>query len=273
MAPVVSGLFDTHCHLDAAEFDDDRKEVVAAAVRAGVTAMLVPAVEVANFAQVRDLCAPNRPDDLQRISLLAAFGIHPMYTAQAKDEDIATLRHWLRTETATAVGEIGLDGYVPDLDMARQEWFFVEQLKLAREFDLPVILHLRRAQDLVLKHLRRIGVRGGIAHAFNGSRQQADVFIKLGFKLGFGGAMTFAGSTRIRALARELPLESIVLETDAPDIPPSWLGRDRNTPAQLVAIASCLAELRYGASDAEKIADIARRTATNARQLLCLEAA
>lgn len=270
LAAAPGLLFDTHCHLDAGEFDADREPVVAAAIAAGVGAILVPAVEVANFAAVQALCAPARfaggaqspqgdslrsshRDSLQsphggslwskKIAIYAAWGIHPMYTPQARESDIAVLRRWLSEERPAAVGEIGLDGYVPGLDMARQEWFLAEQLKLARDFDLPVLLHIRRAQDLVLKHLRRSGVRGGIAHAFNGSRQQADEFVKLGFKLGFGGAMTFAGSTRIRALAAALPLENIVLETDAPDIPPAW-SNARNTPATVARYATVLAELR-----------------------------
>lgn len=238
-APAGVALYDTHCHLDASEFDADRDRVIADAIAAGVGSILVPGVEVANFVAVRALCASP-----QKINLNAAFGIHPMYTPRARDDDLAVLRRWLRDERPVAVGEIGLDGYLPGLDMARQEWFFAEQLKLAREFELPVVLHVRRAQDLVLKHLRRIRLRGGIAHAFNGSRQQADEFIRLGFKLGFGGAMTFAGSTRIRTLARELPLEALVLETDAPDIPPAWLNGGRNTPGQLAGIALELARLR-----------------------------
>ena len=155
------------------------------------------------------------------------------------------LREYVQRESAVAVGEIGLDFFVPDYDQARQEYFFSEQLKLAQEFDLPVLLHVRRAQDTVLKHLRRIKVRGGIAHAFNGSRQQADEFIKLGFKLGFGGAMTHSRALRIRELAASLPLESIVLETDAPDIPPDFLARGRpNEPKYLPRIAETLAMLR-----------------------------
>jgi TatD DNase family protein len=276
-------LFDTHCHLDAGEFESDRDWVVADAIAAGVGAILVPAVEVANFAAVKALCAPARfaggadpvaasprgissaalpPHGaslrLQKIAIYAAWGIHPMYTPQAREQDIAVLRRWLNEERPAAVGEIGLDGFVPGLDMARQEWFLAEQLKLAREFDLPVLLHIRRAQDLVLKHLRRSGVRGGIAHAFNGSRQQADEFIKLGFKLGLGGAMTFPGSTRIRALAAALPLENIVLETDAPDIPPAW-SNARNTPATVAKYATVLAELRGEAR--ELIVETTTRTA------------
>ena len=249
-------LIDTHCHLDAAEFDADRDAVHAAALAGGVARIVVPAVAVDGFQKTKTV-VERYP------GCVAAYGIHPLYVMQAKEEDLAVLRAWLTREKPAAVGEIGLDGYVADVDSARQEFFFVEQLKLAREFDLPVLLHVRRAVDQILKHLRRIRVRGGIAHAFNGSRQQADEFIKLGFKLGFGGAMTFSGSTRIRALAAELPLDAIVLETDAPDIPPAWLGGGRNAPGELPRIAAVLAELR----GVERV-DIAAASTAAARAVL-----
>ena len=143
-----------------------------------------------------------------------------------------------------AVGEIGLDYFVPDLDQDTQEFYFVEQLKIAKEFDLPVLLHIRKANDQVLKQLRRFKLRGGIAHAFNGSVHQANEFIKLGFKLGFGGAMTYTRALNLRRLAADLPLEAIVLETDAPDIPPVWIGKNRNSPAYLPQIAAELASIR-----------------------------
>ena len=216
----------------------------------------MPAVEVSAFARTRETVS-------RYPGCVAAYGIHPLYVMQAADDDLAALRQWLLAERPVAVGEIGLDLYVADIDPARQEHFFVEQLRLARDFDLPVLLHVRRAVDAVLKQLRRFKVRGGIAHAFNGSRQQADEFIKLGFVLGFGGAMTFSGSTRIRELARQLPLESIVLETDAPDIPPAWLNGSRNTPAELPRIAAVLAELRE-----LPVAELVQRTAANARAVL-----
>ncbi len=165
----------------------------------------------------------------------------------------------LRQDNCVAVGEIGLDNFLPDRDEAMQEHYFIAQLDIARQLELPVLLHVRRAIDQVLKHLRRIPVPGGIAHAFNGSRQQADEFIKLGFKLGFGGAMTFSGSKRIRELAATLPLDSIVLETDAPDIPPQWKAGAHNTPADLLPIAETLAQLR-GLS----LAEIAATTSANA---------
>jgi len=155
------------------------------------------------------------------------------------------LRDYLALPQTAAVGEIGLDFFIRHFDQVRQEYFFIEQLKLAHEFDLPVLLHIRRAQDTVLKHLRQHKVSGGIAHAFNGSRQQAEEFIKLGFKLGFGGAMTYSRATRLRELAATLPMECIVLETDAPDIPPDFLERGSpNKPEYLPRIAQTLADLR-----------------------------
>jgi len=251
-------LIDTHCHLDAAEFAADRAAVHALARAAGVDSIVVPAVAASNFAAVKECC-------LRYPGCVAAYGIHPLYVNESREEDIDLLRAWLVAEQPVAVGEIGLDHYVADADKVRQEWFFVEQLKLARELGLPVLLHVRRAVDQILKHLRRIAVPGGIAHAFNGSRQQAEEFIKLGFCLGFGGAMSFSGSTRIRHLAATLPLAAIVLETDAPDIPPAWLGGARNAPGELPRLAGVLAELR-----GLPVADVALVTSLTARRLLGL---
>ena len=249
-------LIDTHCHLDAAEFDADRDEVHAGAAAAGVEKIVVPAVAVSAFAGTRQTAA-------RYPGCFAAYGIHPLYVMQAAESDLAVVRQWLERESPVAVGEIGLDHYVGDVDPQRQEFFFVEQLKLARDFDLPVLLHVRRAVDPILKQLRRFKLRGGIAHAFNGSRQQADEFIKLGFALGFGGTLTFSGSARIRRLAAELPLESIVLETDAPDIPPAWLNGGRNAPAELAAIADVLADLRGMSRD-----ELGLATSRNAQRVL-----
>ncbi|MBK7462948.1 MAG: TatD family hydrolase [Betaproteobacteria bacterium] len=248
-------LIDTHCHLDAAEFDLDRDVVHAAALAVGVEQILVPSVAVDRFNCVKTTVAGYS-------GCVAAYGIHPLFVTQAKESDLTVLHDWLLREKPVAVGEIGLDFYVPEQDPLRQEFFFVEQLKLAREFNLPVLLHVRRSVDAILKQLRRIKVPGGIAHAFNGSRQQADEFIKLGFKLGFGGSMTYSGSTRIRQLAASLPLESIVLETDAPDMAPAWLAGRRNAPAELIRIAAVLAELRELSPER-----IAEQTTLNARAI------
>jgi TatD DNase family protein len=250
-------FIDTHCHLDAAEFGDTQSELVAAAHGTGVDRLVLPSVERANFDAVRTLCN-------QYSTCLPAYGIHPMYVGRAAADDLNALRDYLSLPHTIAVGEIGLDFFVDGYDQERQEYFFLEQLKLAREFALPVVLHIRRAQDVVLKHLRKIRVRGGIAHAFNGSRQQADEFIKLGFKLGFGGAMTYDRATRLRELAATLPLDAIVLETDAPDIPPNFLARgEPNKPEYLPRIALTLANLR-GIS----LEEVARATTANALAVL-----
>ncbi|MGI4860285.1 MAG: TatD family hydrolase [Janthinobacterium lividum] len=232
---------DTHCHLDAGEFDADRDQVAAAARAAGVATIVIPAVTPANFDTVRALA--------HRIDGGAyALGIHPLFTATTDDADIATLRAAivgsLDDPRFVGIGEIGLDYFVPGLDDARQRFAFDAQLRLAKEFDLPVICHVRRAQDQVLHGLRRFGLAQGIAHAFNGSRQQADGFVRQGFKLGFGGAMTFERALQIRRLAQALPLEAIVVETDAPDIAPAWRYKQRNSPDQVPRIADTLAQLR-----------------------------
>jgi TatD DNase family protein len=242
---------DTHCHLDAPEFDADRPAVVQRALAAGVHRLVLPAVAAAHFDTVRELA--HRHDGAY------ALGIHPLCVEQAAEADLERLAEALRTHRddprLVAVGEIGLDHFVPGLDRARQEDFYIAQLKLARDAGLPVILHVRRSADSLLKGLRRVAVPGGIAHAFNGSAVQARHFAERGFCLGFGGAMSFDRALQIRALAATLPETVPVLETDAPDIPPHWLYRTaaeradgqpsaRNEPAELPRIAAVLAELR-----------------------------
>lgn len=254
-------LIDTHCHLDAAEFDQDRLQVIEAAHQAGVKAILIPSVAASNFKTVREL-AHAMPGGAY------ALGIHPMYVHDASSEDLVTLREAVSQNMGdprlVAIGEIGLDFFVPDISTGdareRQERFFAAQLDLALEFGLPVLLHVRRSQDALLKHLRKRPRIGGIAHAFNGSLQQAQQFIDLGFVLGMGGAMTYTRALQIRRIATQMPLASLVLETDAPDIPPSWLvANRRNTPGQTARVACALAELR-GMDPVE----VARVTAQNA---------
>ena len=254
-------LIDTHCHLAAGEFADDRAAVAAAARAAGVRAIVVPAVDLASCTAVRACCAcvPG---------CAAAYGIHPLYVPQAGEGDLLLLREWLEQARSplhrvVALGEIGLDLHVGDADVARQERFFFEQLRIARDLALPVLLHVRRAVDRVLKYLRLVPVPGGIAHAFNGSRQQADEFIARGFRLGFGGTLSFDRARHIRQLAATLPLSSIVLETDAPDMPPAWLAGGRNSPVELPRIAALLAELR-----GIEVDELARVTSDNARAVL-----
>lgn len=255
----MSAWIDSHCHLDAAEFSADRVAMRARAGAAGVTMCVLPAVGATNFAAVRELA--------HRFGDAYALGIHPLYVKQAQDGDLALLDAELGLRRAdprlVAVGEIGLDYFVPELNESplreRQEYFYRAQLQLARKHDLPVILHVRRSADRLLKHLRELAPpdRGwqGIGHAFNGSAQQAGEFIKLGLKLGFGGAVTFERALQLRRLAAELPLSALVLETDAPDIAPHWLYRSaeqraqgqpqgRNEPAELPRIAAVVAQLR-----------------------------
>ena len=255
---------DSHCHLDASAFDRDRDEVVAEARAGGVEGIVNLPGHVAHFAAAQA--------SRQRYGCFTGFGIHPMWVAgpagRSTRDDLAVLRSWVERERPDLIGEIGLDFFVEDTDALEQEWFFAEQLKLAREFDLPVSLHVRRSQDRILWHLRRIRVRGGFAHAFNGSLQQAEAFIDLGFCLGFGGTATFPRAHRIRALLRQIPLENIVVETDAPDMPPSFLGgmgaKIRNSPAFLPRIGAMLAEVRGVSS-----ATLASATRDNVRRILC----
>jgi TatD DNase family protein len=248
---------DTHCHLDAPEFDADRDAVVARARTALVHMLVLPAVEVAHFDHVRQLA--------HRHGLAYALGIHPLYTDRAQEGDLDRLDQALQAHRddprLVAVGEIGLDHFVPGLDRARQQVFYRAQLKLAAAAGLPVILHVRRSADALLAGLRRVPVRGGLAHAFNGSDIQAGEFLRLGFKLGFGGAMTHERALQIRRLAASLPDNALVMETDAPDIPPQWLYRTaqqraeglpqgRNEPAELPRIAQVMADLRGCSLDA-----------------------
>lgn len=243
-------LIDTHCHLDASEFNEDRTQVIARAQSAGVRAIVIPSVERANFDTVRGLAHSFSGG-------FYALGIHPIFVPQADESDLLVLDAQIKASLGdprfVAIGEIGLDFFIPALAepamRARQEMYYTAQLDLALHYDLPVLLHVRRSQDVLLKHLRHRSHIGGLAHAFNGSFQQAAQFIDQGFALGLGGAMTFERSLQIRRLATRLPLEALVLETDAPDIPPAWLGTKqtpsrRNEPAQVAGIADVLSELR-----------------------------
>jgi TatD DNase family protein len=238
---------DTHCHLDAHEFGGFEQSLDTArrAAGGGVAMIVIPAVDRHNFAPTASLAA-------QSVNASYALGIHPICVPAAEEADLALLRAGveaaLQDPRFVAIGEIGLDFFIPALCepamREKQDHFFREQLRIARDFNLPVLMHVRRSQDQVLKHVRRIRPAGGIAHAFNGSFQQAQIYIDLGFKLGFGGAMTFTRALQIRRLATQLPLDAIVLETDAPDISPSWIHPARNSPEQLPAIGAALAELR-----------------------------
>ena len=239
---------DTHVHWDAAEFDQDRDAALVRAKAAGVTHCLNPSVTVAGFANVQALAEwSNHRNDWP--CLLPAYGIHPLYVDQSQPDDLQQLEMQLRAQRPVAIGEIGLDAYAGAPDFTKQQRLFEAQLSLAVSYQLPVLLHVRHAVEAVIQSLKRMQGRGqkipgGIAHAFNGSAVQAQQLIDMGFLLGFGGSCTYEGSMRIRALAAQLPLTSIVLETDAPDMSPAWLQGQRNESSQLPLIAQTLAELR-----------------------------
>jgi len=251
-------LVDTHCHLDVAEFDADRAAVLARARAAGVVAQVIPAVHRAGWPFLLELCRVE-PD------LYPALGLHPVYLEQHDDADLAALAEAIATERPVAIGEIGLDWFVDGLDRARQQVLFERQLAIAREADLPVILHVRRAHDAALATLKRSRLKGGIAHAYSGSLEQARQYVDLGFRLGFGGMLTFERSTKLRRLARELPLEAIVLETDAPDLTVASHRGERNSPEYLPECLAALAEVR-----GEDPASVAARTTANARAVFGL---
>jgi TatD DNase family protein len=252
-------LIDTHCHLDVEAFDADRSDILQQCRSAGITRIVVPAIHAAGWNKLLQLCR-------KEAGLYPALGLHPIYIESHKDSDLVALKEMLQTEKPLAVGEIGLDFFLTELDRNRQQSIFEAQLQLAQAAQLPVLLHVRKAHDQVLATLRRIRVKGGIAHAFNGSLQQAQHYLELGFKLGFGGTLTYDRSSKIRQLAQELPVEAIVLETDAPDMVVAQHRGERNSPEYLTHVLSALAELRQ--MDAMTLA---QQTTTNACEVLGIE--
>jgi len=252
-------IIDTHCHLDVPEFDADRDRVLSNARRNGVSAIVIPGIHAPGWPGLLELCA--RHGDLH-----PALGLHPIYLAQHRDRDLEDLEQRLAQERPVAVGEIGLDYLARELDRDYQQRLFEAQLRLARDAHLPVLLHVRKAHDQVLATLKRIRVVGGIAHAFNGSLQQAERYIGLGFRLGFGGMLTYERSTRLRALARQLPLSALVLETDAPDMTVAAHQGERNSPEYLPDCLLALAQVRH-----EPPERVAAQTTANARELFGLD--
>jgi TatD DNase family protein len=243
-----SGWIDTHVHWDAPEFDLDRDAVLMRAFEAGVSSTINPSVTVTGIGIIQALSNQS----LSRLDwpvILPAYGIHPLYVQETAKDDLATLAARVQTNRPIAIGEIGLDRFAGSPDFKLQRSWFEDQLTLAIECGLPVILHVRHAVEDVIQALKRVQGRrktlvGGIAHAFNGSAEQADQLVRMGILLGFGGSLTYGGSTRIRRLAKDLPLDCLVLETDAPDMPPCWLRQQRNEPTALPEIAAILAEMR-----------------------------
>lgn len=254
-------LIDTHCHLDVEDFDVDRDRVLADCAGVGLTAIVVPAIQARGWSRLLKTCA-----EAPMPRLYPALGLHPMYLEQHSEADLEALERAVATHRPVAIGEIGLDYFVRDLDPAGQRRLFDAQLAIARDAGLPVLLHVRKAHDEVLSTLRRTPAVCGIAHAFSGSLQQARQYIDFGFKLGFGGMLTFERSSKLRRLAAELPLEALVLETDAPDMTVAAHQGERNSPAYLPDVLTSLAEVR----DAEP-ETIAAQTSANARAILAID--
>lgn len=252
-------LIDSHCHLDAPEFDSDRAAVLAQARTAGVVAQVIPAVTAASWPGLRELCAGEG-------DLHPAYGLHPMFLAEHRREHLDLLETWLRCEQPIAVGEFGLDFYIEALDPAEQQHYFDAQLALAAATGLPVILHARRAVEATLIALKRYrGRLRGVVHSYAGSAEQARQLFDLGFLLGIGGPVTYPRAQRLRELVATMPIEFLLLESDAPDQPLMPYRGQRNLPSRVVEVATCIAALR-GTS----LASIAEQSSTNARRLFAL---
>lgn len=237
---------DSHSHIDVTEFDTDRDEVIDRAHAAGVSDQIVPAVTAATWPELRETCA-------RYPGLHAAYGLHPVYLQGHDESHLRALREWIERERPVAVGECGLDFFIEKLDRDMQQRFFAAQLALAREFDLPVVVHARRAVDAVIAAIRRFAPLRGVVHSFSGSREQATLLIRHGFLLGLGGPVTYERANRLRDVAAWMPLDSLLLETDAPDQPDIGHRGQRNEPARLALIGETIATLRR--VDTQTVAD------------------
>ncbi len=248
-------LVDSHCHLDAAEFDHDRAAVIERARAAGVTRQIVPAVDTAGWPKLRNVCADDP-------GLFPAYGLHPVYLESHRPEHLDALRDWIEREHPVAIGECGLDFHLEELDIPTQQLYFDGQLALAGEYGRPLIVHARRALDAVIAAIKRAGHVRGVVHSFSGSVEQARQLWQLDFLVGLGGPVTFERANRLRKLAATMPIEYLLLETDAPDQPDAQHRGQRNEPARIVNVLQAIAELR-----GQDPIDIAAATTANADRL------
>ena len=251
-------LVDSHCHLDAPEFDPDRAQVIARARAAGIGSQVLPAIDAAGWPKLRAICAADE-------GLHPAYGLHPMFLSSHRPQHLHELREWLERERPCAVGECGLDHYVEGLDRDEQSRYFDGQLRLAREFDLPLIVHARHAVEATIAAIRRVGGLRGVVHSYSGSEEQARQLWKLGFMIGLGGPLTYERAKRLRRIVATMPIEYLLLETDAPDQPDAGIRGQRNEPARLAGVCEVVAQLR--GEPAERVAEA---TSANARRLFAL---
>jgi len=251
-------LIDTHCHLDVAEFSVDLSEVIQRARTVGVSEMIVPAIDQAHWQHLKEIVDAHP-------SLYPAYGLHPMFMPSHRKEHLEQLELWLYEHRAVAVGECGLDFYIPEYDQSAQVEYFEAQLDIARNHQLPVIIHCRKAMDQVIHSLRKIRPASGVLHSFNGSLQQAEQCMDLGFLFGIGGPITYERAKKFRALVAQLPEDSLLLETDAPDQPVHGYQGQRNEPARILQVLRAIAEVRKETPEA-----VASYTTNNARRLFGL---
>lgn len=253
-------LIDSHCHLDASEFDADRAAVIARAQAAGVMQQVVPAITAASWPGLREACALAP-------GLHPAYGLHPIFLDQHRPEHLELLAEWIARERPCAIGECGLDFFLDGLDAQTQRHYFDGQLQLAKRFDLPLIVHARRAVEEVIARIKAVGGIRGVVHSFAGDPEQAQQLWKLDFMIGLGGPVTYPRANRLRGLAAQMPLQHLLLETDAPDQPDAEIRGQRNEPARLRTVLDCIAQLRGEPAEA-----IAAQTSANARRLFGLPA-
>jgi len=251
-------LIDTHCHLDVAEFSEDLSAVIQRARTVGVGEMVVPAIDQAHWQHLREIVDTHS-------GLHPAYGLHPMFMPAHRKEHLDQLDQWLHENQAVAVGECGLDFYIPEHDQSAQIEYFEAQLNIAKNHQLPVIIHCRKAMDQVIHSLRKVRPASGVLHSFNGSLQQAEQCMDLGFLFGIGGPITYERAKKFRKLVAQLPEDSLLLETDAPDQPVHGYQGQRNEPARIIHVLGAIAEVRGETPEA-----VASYTTENARRLFRL---
>ncbi len=248
-------IIDSHCHIDFPEFDDDREQVLASSDKLGINHIIVPGVTCDAWPRIKACCK-------QYPMLHPCYGLHPYFIEQHHEDDLTQLEHWLITENPVAVGECGLDYYLKHLDKQLQHFYFHRQLELAQQYDLPVVIHARKSTEDVINIIKQYPGISGMIHSYSGSFEQAIKLIDLGFYLSFGGPITYDNAKRLRKLVTSLPLESILVETDAPDQPIAEWTSKRNEPAAIMSIIDTIAALHDIDTD-----EVAIQTSENAQQL------